>query len=320
MYISLMDNCHFFMSVFHITKGIVPAIITMFLISATGFGQLTPAEKKSNHSSPALFSVSKMPGMDTSTIPAKRSIALPIADSLSIKTADNTTRALPQATADTVNVVASPNTTNAAVSGSQKELRARLITAKNERDIFKKPSIEKKIKTIDPFPKQFNLRKGLKVVFQKQYIGLSILFLLVIMIVLFIRHIMTRADRPAFVTTTRLSVMDKEVQTACRYIEKNYRNTELSLDLICEELITGKAFLNALFCQELGLCVEEFITQVRINRARIFLDKPIDADAETTAQQSGFMEANAFRDAFKKIVGVSFEDYQKKRTKNTETK
>jgi len=103
--------------------------------------------------------------------------------------------------------------------------------------------------------------------------------------------------------------MDKEVQKACVYIEKNFKNPGLSPDSICRDLITGKAFLEALFSQELGISVELFITHVRINKARILMEKRPDIDAATAAGETGFTNTGEFCAAFKEITGATFEGY-----------
>jgi AraC-like DNA-binding protein len=144
----------------------------------------------------------------------------------------------------------------------------------------------------------------------KFLIRLLVVLLFFIMIGCFICYLGNRADKTTFVTKTRLSIMDKEVQKACRYIEKNYNNSSLSVDSICTDLITGKPFLEALFKQELGIGVELFITHVRINRARMLLEKKPDLDASVAAAQTGFPTLDMFSAAFTSIVGAPFERYR----------
>jgi AraC-like DNA-binding protein len=119
--------------------------------------------------------------------------------------------------------------------------------------------------------------------------------------------------QPRFLTTTRLSVMDKEVQKACRYIEKNYSNPELTIKSICADLVTGEAFLEALMERDLGITLDDFITHVRINRARVLLEKDPALSIETAAHQTGFGDAGSFDAAFKKITGTLFEEYSRLR-------
>jgi YesN/AraC family two-component response regulator len=126
-----------------------------------------------------------------------------------------------------------------------------------------------------------------------------------------------QTQQPRFLTTTRLSVMDKEVQKACRYIEKNYSNPELTVKSICADLVTGEAFLEALMERELGITVGDFITHVRINRARVLLEKDPSLAKEAAAQQTGFSDAESFDTAFKKITSSLFDEYSRLRREKT---
>ncbi len=188
-------------------------------------------------------------------------------------------------------------------------------------------SVNKKNKTVNETgpasgvqkPKQTNREEKAEVVKKphndkrsfhgKSPLPLAVAAVVLVVIIFLVRRALKKAQQPTFVTTTRLSIMDKEVQNACRYIEKNYKNKTLSLETMCADLVTGKAFLNALFVQELGLSVEDFISHVRINRARMFLEKNKGIDAEIAAGETGFDDVLVFRAAFAKIVGVSFEEY-----------
>jgi AraC-like DNA-binding protein len=91
-----------------------------------------------------------------------------------------------------------------------------------------------------------------------------------------------RNDSRRFLTTTRLSVLDKLVQRACRYIEVNYPDPALTPEAVCNTLVTGKAYLDALFMNELGINVKDFITQVRVNAIKHRLSTP---SSQTSQQQ-----------------------------------
>lgn len=119
-----------------------------------------------------------------------------------------------------------------------------------------------------------------------------------------------KKERQRFMTTTRLSVMDKEVQRACRYIELNFAVCQLSSEMLCEELVTGKAFLEALFQKELGMKIENFIEQVRINRAKILLNKNPLLTLEEIAIETGFEDSAKFAQTFQNIAGISYEAYK----------
>jgi transcriptional regulator GlxA family with amidase domain len=120
----------------------------------------------------------------------------------------------------------------------------------------------------------------------------------------------------AFVTTTRLSIMDKEVQRACRYIEANFGDPELTPAVVADSLTTGEAFLQALFMRELGMTVEEFITQVRVNHGKLLLGQRPSTPADMLALSIGFSSEEEFRSAFKKITSAEFADFAVNATQN----
>ncbi|MCX7725453.1 MAG: helix-turn-helix domain-containing protein [Chitinispirillaceae bacterium] len=119
-------------------------------------------------------------------------------------------------------------------------------------------------------------------------------------------------EKKRFLTTTRLSVMDKEVQRACNYIEKNFNDPNLNRESVCKALITGEAFLEALFLKELGISVEDFISYVRINRAKIFLQEEKNVEIETLATRCGFSDSIKLREIFERITGGKIEEYIQK--------
>jgi|GEM_PF-2547498 len=120
-----------------------------------------------------------------------------------------------------------------------------------------------------------------------------------------------KRDKERFLTTTRLSVVDKEVRRACNFIEKNFSNPGLSPENICNAMVTGRAFLEALFHRELGMSLEEFIAQVRMNRARILLTRTPDMTVDTLAESVGYTDIDDFTAAFSKITGVTLDEYRK---------
>lgn len=126
----------------------------------------------------------------------------------------------------------------------------------------------------------------------------------------FIRYYRKLGKVNRFMTTTRLSVMNRFVRQACRYIEKNYIDPDLTVDQICSNLVTGKAYLEALFKKELGMRVEDFIDQVRINRVKIMLNKNPELSISETAKATGFADEKECLARFQSICGVDFHAYR----------
>jgi AraC-like DNA-binding protein len=116
-----------------------------------------------------------------------------------------------------------------------------------------------------------------------------------------------------FMTTTRLSIMDREVQLACRHIERYFCDRDLSRDSVCASLRTGAAFLEMLFEKELGMTIDDFIIQVRINRSRSLLEKNPRPTAAELAAATGFADQASFLRSFSEIAGMPFESYRSTR-------
>ena len=153
------------------------------------------------------------------------------------------------------------------------------------------------------------IKKVLRIVF-KYFRYFFILLICSGVIVLVVSFYRKKADSGRFLTSTRLSIMDREVQIACKYIESHYNDPELSVESMCEKLVTGPAFLEALFAKELGMSVPDFLAQVRINRAKIILEKRSDSTVDDIALQVGFNDKKLFLQKFKEITNLAFDEYQ----------
>jgi AraC-like DNA-binding protein len=119
-----------------------------------------------------------------------------------------------------------------------------------------------------------------------------------------------RQEHRRFLTTTRLSIMDKEVQKACRFVERNFADPALTPERLCEVLVTGESFLETLFERELGMSVSDFIDQVRVNRVKIALRRDPLLPVAELGIEAGFSEPEALESVFRKTAGMSLERYR----------
>lgn len=164
--------------------------------------------------------------------------------------------------------------------------------------------VEKKVQT------RFN--SNIKKIFIKLYenkIKIVAIFIFFVLAMITVFSFIKRKEGEKFLTSTRLSLMDKEVQIACKYLEKNYSNSDLTVEEMCEELVTGVAFLEALFTKELGMSIKEFLVQVRINRARDAINNNPSMPSYEIAEKCGYSDAVLFEQDFKKTTGLSLDDY-----------
>ncbi|MDR3012636.1 MAG: helix-turn-helix domain-containing protein [Chitinispirillales bacterium] len=132
--------------------------------------------------------------------------------------------------------------------------------------------------------------------------------IMIIAVTLYFFYFRKRKTR-RFLTTMRLSVLDKTVQQACRYIEHHYSNQELTVSGVCRELVTGEAYLNTLFVKELGINAEDFIVQVRVNAVKFLLTDNPELDANRICVQCGFTDRSSAEVPFARLCGVTMEEY-----------
>ncbi|MDD5673501.1 MAG: helix-turn-helix domain-containing protein [Chitinivibrionales bacterium] len=116
-----------------------------------------------------------------------------------------------------------------------------------------------------------------------------------------------RRNKESFMKQTRLSIMDKEVRRACKYIESNYADPRLDPEFICKELTTGRAFLEALFERELGMKVGDFIDQVRVHHVRRLQEAKAEMDPAGLAGQTGFADIRALQETYLRVTGKSID-------------
>jgi AraC-like DNA-binding protein len=141
---------------------------------------------------------------------------------------------------------------------------------------------------------------------------------LLLIVWLFLHRLRTKKDERRFMTTTRLSLMNGEVQRACLHIEKNYSNPALTPASVCGAIVTGQPFLETMFERELGMDVAAYIDQVRIHHARQFVQWNECADAPFVAAHVGFESAAEFDKHFKMVTGSDFKTFRTDKQKSSD--
>lgn len=106
---------------------------------------------------------------------------------------------------------------------------------------------------------------------------------------------------------TQLSPM---VRRGRQYLEDNYSNPELSLELLAEALQASPVYLSRQFKEELGTSFIYLLAEIRIKRALELLDAS-KLSMNEIAELVGFDNQHYFSTSFKKSVGVSPNQYRK---------
>lgn len=105
-------------------------------------------------------------------------------------------------------------------------------------------------------------------------------------------------------TTSKQLIID-----AKNYINDNYTNTELSLEMICNYLHISTAYFSTLFKKETGQTYIAYLTDLRMNKA-IELLNTTNYKTYMVAEMVGYQEQNYFSYVFKKKFGVSPSKYR----------
>lgn len=106
---------------------------------------------------------------------------------------------------------------------------------------------------------------------------------------------------------TRNDDRKKAVAMARQIIARNY-HSDLSIEKIAKELHYSRNYFGQLFKQEMGMSVNEYINQVRVQKAKVLL---LDGNLKIgqIAEKVGFSDQQYFSRIFKKIVGCMPSEY-----------
>lgn len=101
----------------------------------------------------------------------------------------------------------------------------------------------------------------------------------------------------------------KVIVEAKKYIQENYADPELSVDVLCRHLHMSSAYFSTVFKKETGQTYVNYLTEVRLQKAEELLEQTDDKTYEI-AQKVGYQEQNYFSYVFKKKYGISPTKYR----------
>ncbi len=101
----------------------------------------------------------------------------------------------------------------------------------------------------------------------------------------------------------------KRVTDIIKYIEENYTNEDMSLNMVAEHMNFSPNHLSAIFSQETGQTLIKYLTDLRIKKAKELL-KCTSMRASEICEAVGYKDSHYFSYLFKKNVGMSPMEYR----------
>lgn len=99
------------------------------------------------------------------------------------------------------------------------------------------------------------------------------------------------------------------IQQARAYIDSHYADTNLSLTQVAGQANLSPSYFCTVFSQEIGKTFKEYLTEIRVQRARELLRTTALKSFEI-AEQIGYSDAHYFSYVFRKNVGQSPTEYR----------
>lgn len=100
------------------------------------------------------------------------------------------------------------------------------------------------------------------------------------------------------------------VRRAKNYICEHYTNPELTLESVAQQLQISSVYLSKMIKQGLGTSFVGLVTEMRIKKAMMLLNST-NLQVNEIAEQVGYETQHYFSTSFKKVVGVSPNQYRK---------
>ena len=107
------------------------------------------------------------------------------------------------------------------------------------------------------------------------------------------------------------------IQKAKRYIDANFADPDISLHSVASFVNVSPNHFSAIFSQESGESFIEYLTCVRLNRAKQLLSST-QMKSTDIAYEVGFNDPHYFSFIFKKNVGTSPRDWRAEKIEHSE--
>ena len=118
------------------------------------------------------------------------------------------------------------------------------------------------------------------------------------------------SQSPFIIFSGQKSHGDNDILKAQEFIEQNFQD-KLMVDELCEEMAISRRTFERRFKKATANTVVEYMQRVKVEAAKKELEKGRKTVSEAM-YQVGYSDPKAFRDVFRKVVGMSPVDYRNK--------
>jgi two-component system response regulator YesN len=108
----------------------------------------------------------------------------------------------------------------------------------------------------------------------------------------------------------RLEMSGTAVETIKRWISANY-NQHADLNTLANMVFLTPSYLSKLFKQETGLTLTDYITEMRLRKAKYLLKNSPDLKIHEIGAEVGYGDPAYFNKLFKRVVGVTPNEYKR---------
>jgi two-component system response regulator YesN len=115
----------------------------------------------------------------------------------------------------------------------------------------------------------------------------------------------------------RTGRLKRVTEAAKEYIQAHFTESDLTLEQVARAVALSPCYLSALFKPETGLTLKEYVTSLRLHKARELICSSSYRVAEI-GYQVGFSNPNYFSTLFKRRFGRSPKEYRDAKTKESE--
>lgn len=129
-------------------------------------------------------------------------------------------------------------------------------------------------------------------------------------IVEYVKCVITKAYNTRSMINENISPLIKSI---LKYINENYSNCELSLNMISEEFNASTSYVSNKFKEEVGINFIKYLNGLRVKKAKEFL-KNLSLKVYMVSEKVGYEDVRYFSRIFRKYTGYTPTEYQKKET------